>query len=66
VDDARELAEAVRRIRSAWEAATADGAAACGLPAAVGAFQRMRQAWSAELGAVAAVLDELSGAGSDQ
>jgi hypothetical protein len=61
VGEAGELAEALRRIRSQWEAATADGAAACGLPAAAGAFQRMWLAWSAELATLAAVLDDLDG-----
>jgi hypothetical protein len=66
VSDPHELAERVRRIRSEWEAATVDGAAACGLPVAADAYRRMCQAWSAELAAHAAALDGLTGAGHGQ
>lgn len=54
-------AAAVRAARAEWDRATRDGADACGLPAAVAAFERMREAWSAELGVYADVLDALGG-----
>lgn len=52
-------AAAVRAARAEWDGATREGAVACGLPAAVAAFERMREAWSAELGVYAEVLDTL-------
>jgi len=55
-------ADALRAVRAEWEAATAGGRAACGLPVAAAAFERMREAWSAELGAHAAILDRLDAA----
>jgi hypothetical protein len=57
----RRVSEALRRVLAEWEAATADRARACGPPAAVDAYRRMCQAWSVELAAQAAVLDELAG-----
>ena len=62
MSEAREVADAVRRVLVDWEAATASGAAACGLPFAVEAYERMRLAWSAELRVHAAVLDGMAGA----
>jgi hypothetical protein len=54
-----DLAEELRAVRAAWSHATADGAAACGLPVAASAYQRMHRAWAAELDAQAALLDRL-------
>lgn len=61
--DAARLAAAVRQIQATWDAATLDGGPACSLPVAVRAYQRMQEAWFAELDAHAAVLDELAAAG---
>lgn len=58
----RRVSEALRRVLTEWEAATSDRAPACGPPAAVEAYRRMCQAWSVELAAQAAALDELAGA----
>jgi hypothetical protein len=58
--DAGELVDALRSIRADLAAATAN-AQACGPPTAAGAYQRMRQAWLAELDAYAAVFERLEG-----
>jgi hypothetical protein len=55
------VSAALRRVLAEWEAATADRAPACGPPAAVAAYRRMCQAWSVELAAQAATLDDLAG-----
>ncbi len=49
----------LRAVRAAWGAATRNGGAACGLPVAAEAFERMREAWLAEFDAHLAVLERL-------
>ncbi|MFL6142532.1 MAG: hypothetical protein ACJ72N_11795 [Labedaea sp.] len=50
-------AAAVRSARATWQAATRDGAAACGLDVAGQAYEAMRAAWFAELGVHLAILE---------
>lgn len=57
---AAEVADLVRQARTSWEAASAPAAAALGQPAAVAGYERMRQAWSAQLAAQEAVLRRLA------
>lgn len=53
-------------VRATWDAATLDGGAACGLPVAVAAYQRMQEAWFSELGAYGELLARLAEAPDGQ
>lgn len=57
--DSCALAERLREARSAWDGATRDGQAACGLPVIGAAFRRLQDAWFTEIGAHATVLEQL-------
>lgn len=53
--DACDIADVLDGVRGRLETATGEG---CGLPVAAAGYERMRQAWLAELAAHAAVLRE--------
>lgn len=57
--DSCALAGRLRAARSAWDGATHDGQAACGLPVAGAAFRTLQNAWFTEIGAHAALLEQL-------
>lgn len=54
---------ALQRVRAAWDEATREGAAACGLAVTAGAYGRMQRAWAAELAAQVALLERLEAGG---
>lgn len=54
---AAELADALRSVLAAWDAATRDGGGACGVDVVERAYTELHAAWFTELGAHLALLD---------
>ena len=57
MDDVQELAEALRSARAEWDAATRDGAQACGLDVVAAAYTAMQTCWFQEIGVHLAILE---------
>ena len=56
------LAHRLRAARSTWDGATRQGQWACGLPVLQAAFRTLQDTWFTEIGAHAAVLEQLCAA----